>query len=265
MRTYRAFTVVELLVVMAIIMLLIGLLFPAFHGVKRAALKAKDLNQLRNLQLAQTAYMNDHDGAFIDVGLGHGGSDNEEQAWINTLEEYYCNKVVVRSPLDWSPHWPLEEGGEGVPVGEGRYRRTSYGCNNFLSRTYSPWAAIDPSKAADRLGRVPNPASTVHFLHMAMVGEFAGADHTHIENWWHDPARIAITETQLNAVRGSEVADINNVTQQEAAALWEATSNYTFVDGHVETLAFHQVYLDNETNLFDPAQSFKIAQWIDGK
>ena len=85
--------------------------------------------------LPHLAYTGDNSGRFIDVGLPHGNLADEEVAWINTLEEYYADPDIIRSPLDTSPHWPTDKGGDGVALDDQGtiFRRTSYGCNNSYS------------------------------------------------------------------------------------------------------------------------------------
>jgi prepilin-type N-terminal cleavage/methylation domain-containing protein len=266
MRTHRGFTIAELMVVVAIILLLIGLLLPALHGVQRRARVVKCLTNLRQIQLAHWNYIEDHRGYFIDVGLAHGGAGNESVAWVNTLQEYYDSKLVLHSPLDNSKHWPVEDGGDGIPVpgSTNQLRRTSYGCNNFLSRTLSPLAAIDSTQGFHRLSQVKNPARTVHFLIMAYTGEFAGADHVHVENWLPpipnvNPAIAAVNafkEMQLNAVDGPEVdrdaITSGTATAAEIGALRASTSNYGFLDGSASSLTFTDVFINQQRNRFNP-------------
>ena len=49
------FTLVELLVVVAVVAVLLGLLIPAISSVQRQSLTAQDVSQLRMLQTAQVA------------------------------------------------------------------------------------------------------------------------------------------------------------------------------------------------------------------
>ncbi len=245
----RGFTLIELLVVVGILAVLTGLLIPAIGNMTRASRITTCLNNVRSVQYAHFLYMQDNKMRFIQVGLAHGAPVNEEIAWINTLAPYYGHEDVMQSPLDASPHWPLDEGGEGVPIPgtTDSFRRTSYGCNNFLTQ-FSPAAAItgDPDANAHRYTDVRNPSTTVHFLVMAFEGDFAGADHVHVENWWLNPAVVASSQVQTNAARGT----LGEV---------DARSNYGFLDGSIATKMFADVYTNRDVNLFDPAVSWQVA------
>src|SRR5690554_2829812 len=58
--TRRAFTIIELLVVVAIIAILIGILLPALGRARDVAKTTQSLSQLRQLGLAHAAYGSDH-------------------------------------------------------------------------------------------------------------------------------------------------------------------------------------------------------------
>ncbi len=239
----RAFTLVELLVTIAIVAVLLGILAPALKTARDSAMTAKCLSNIRNMELAGLSYSLEHKGELIDVGLAHGGSSaNEAGSFIVTLSDYYETPLLLRAPDDDSPHWPAEEDGAGVPVPptENAFRRTSYGVNSYLtSLGYRPYRKI-----AD----ITQPTTVVHFLRMAEEGEFAGSDHVHAENWnpgfgnpalRHAPPRLASQQVQTNAHGG-------------VAESWDAISNYGFLDGHAETTAFRQVFVNREENRFDP-------------
>lgn len=227
----RAFSLIEMLVVITIIALLIGLLLPVLRKARDSAKTAMCLSNVRCFEIAHWTYMTEHKGRFIDVGLGHGAeADDETVAWINTLQDYYGDKLLARSPVDTSPHW----GPGGVPLGGGKFRRTSYGINNALTR-YSP--GLLPRKYT-HLEHVPRPSATVHFVYMAHTGSFAGADHPHIENWTLG-APSAAQQLQINAHGGPPAAA-------------DSVSNYGFLDGHAETLPFHRVWTNFNTNRFRP-------------
>lgn len=64
----RAFTLVELLVVIGIIAILVGLLLPALRRARQAAEGAACLSNLRQLSLAVVAFTNDHKGRMPSPG-----------------------------------------------------------------------------------------------------------------------------------------------------------------------------------------------------
>ena len=235
----RAFTLIELLVVIAIVALLVGLLLPALGGARRAARTAACLSNVRSLQQAQMLYCNDYRGALVDVGLTHGGEADEAIAWINTLAEYYRTPLAVRSPGDTSPYWPVDQGGQGLEV-NGAHRRTSYGMNNYLSRTYNP--GLSPREPFDTIDKIPEPTATVQFLLMTREGDFAVSDHTHVEGWGQGaaPPGRAARQVQIDAHGGPTRS-------------FESKSNYGFLDGHASTLRFGHVYTDYSLNKFNPA------------
>ena len=61
----RAFTIVELLVVIGIIGLLVGLLAPALSGVQKRARKAEELNNIRAVMQAWSMYAGDNNDAAL--------------------------------------------------------------------------------------------------------------------------------------------------------------------------------------------------------
>lgn len=249
---HPGFTLIEVLVVIGIIALLLAILLPAVAAVRKNAVMSECASNLRSLQQAHYQYMIDNRGRFIDIGLAHGGGGYDESvAWINTLQEYYGSDLAVRSPADDSPHWPESIGGQGVPLNGtiDQFRRTSYGINNFLSRS-AP--ADAQGRLYTQLDSVPGPANTVHFVLMAETGDFAGADHPHVENWWvpgnvNSPPIRAATQLATGLHGGPEGS-------------WDAVSNYGFLDGHVETLKFSDVYVRPNINRFDPryANQFSV-------
>ena len=239
----RAFTLIELLVVIAVIAILIAVLLPSLNGARKAAATVACMSNMRQMEIAHTAYALDNDGEFVQANLSHGGiTHGDVPPWFKSLEYYYGDALVARSPLDTSPHWG--EDGQPIPAAPTEQRRvTSYGINNFLDTNLVPWGPnFQIPYAGYNLARAPKPSTTVHFLIMAYEGEFAGADHPHVENWLNHPFPPfkAQQQVQINAAGGP-------------SQTFEARSNWGFLDGHAATTTFRTVFTDIERNRFDPS------------
>lgn len=102
-RDASAFTLVELLVVVAILGALVGIALPAMRGVRQSAQKAECMSNLRSIGLATQTYMNTHDGLLPyalpldDSGLpggdGEPSPDSIMAAYsplIESLEVFIC-------------------------------------------------------------------------------------------------------------------------------------------------------------------------------
>jgi prepilin-type N-terminal cleavage/methylation domain-containing protein/prepilin-type processing-associated H-X9-DG protein len=241
----RAFTLVELLVVIAVVAMLAGLLVPALRSVRQGARASACQANIRSLQRGHLAYAESNRGWMADARLPHGGADQgSTESFVDTLLPFLDDQAaVMRSPLDASPHWPADLGGQGVPVpgSGGRFRRTSYGMNNHLAREFSAWGALDPARVTDRISLIPCPACTVHTLCMSAEGEFAGADHPHVESWGAQPQAAVIASTQVGTAW---------VGGPPGSA--DARSNWGFADGHVASEIFGRLYRDETANAFDP-------------
>ena len=251
---YSGFTLIEILVVVAIIALLIAILLPSLARARLQARRTMCLNNVRSMEQAHWMYMTSNGGFLIEAALGHGSeNDNLTLAWITTLQKIYKEKLLFHSPVDDSPHWAPDQGGEGVPVpnrppGTYQYRRTSYGINDFLASNQAGSVILSENGPVtwNKIEKIPNPAGTVHFLFMAKEGDYSGADHPHIYEWdsgLPQPARATPTnasnQVQIDA-HGGPAAD------------WKSVAPYGFLDGHAEDLQFQKVYKNQNSNKFDP-------------
>lgn len=229
----KGFTLVELLVVIGIIAILIGILLPVLSKARESSRTVQCLSNIRNLLQASVIYTNDNQGWLIQAGMAHGGAHSHtEVAWFNTLQQYYQNKLVARCPSDDSSHWP---GGTPVPPSTSQYRLTSYGLNEFLDKDLCPWGG-----PYAKITQIRHTSTTIQFMEMAEEGEYSGADHPHVDLWVGNVVAKAASMLEINQHGGP-------------ARSGNSRANYGFVDGHVETLSFADVYVDRQQNRFDPA------------
>jgi prepilin-type N-terminal cleavage/methylation domain-containing protein len=64
----KAFTLIELMIVMAVIAILMGLILPSFKGMKEEAQHSRVLGDLRTLQTALESYFIHHDNQYPPSG-----------------------------------------------------------------------------------------------------------------------------------------------------------------------------------------------------
>ena len=110
----RAFTMVEILVVIAIIAVLAGILFPVFANAKREAKKSACISNLSQLGTATVLYMADNDEIFpfaVDASDKYAPQIwNSQPQWraqianmpllVDALKHYTKNEEIFKCPAD---------------------------------------------------------------------------------------------------------------------------------------------------------------------
>ena len=193
----RAFTLMELLIVVAMIAVLIGIIAVSLRGVRGAASRVKSLSALRQMAVGYTLYSQDNNGRLLPgyigttlmapgkpfenlrVSLPSGASliDVDMQSYVWRLAPY----------VDDSWQTFFEEADVGAMAGfSGEYQRMedqshtpglisehpSFGLNSIFVggdsvhgdvEDHNPWDGAEPEKAATRLSHVVNPTKLIVF------------------------------------------------------------------------------------------------------
>jgi prepilin-type N-terminal cleavage/methylation domain-containing protein/prepilin-type processing-associated H-X9-DG protein len=136
MRTQRAFTLIEVLVVVAVISILAALLFPIFSQAREKARQASCASNTRQVGLAILMYAESYDETLPPVA--YEGSQGDV-LWLELVAPYVKNQRVFQCPSD------------------GLSERSSYGLNElaFGDLTDSPPGSVSA------LAMFQAPAQTV--------------------------------------------------------------------------------------------------------
>ena len=145
-RRARAFSLVELLVVVAVIAVLVAILSPSLRGAKALARRAKCMAGLDKLSEAWSAYAAGHRdklvGAFTGGGEWVGNGNTEDSIRLGDLYPYTDSLALYRCPSD-----------------PGTYLR-SYSICDFIGG--HSWSGLWES--AEKGSRIPRPSDAMVFL-----------------------------------------------------------------------------------------------------
>ncbi len=138
-----AFTLIEMLVVIAIIALLASILIPTVSRAMQRARATKCLSSLRQIGIGVANFASENQGGLPLVTNQRLGSSAEKQHWFDYLSEYVGGEGEERvDPLDrnsvfWGcPEWEGRDSAWNIPPQNGAISSTSvgYGMNLYPER-----------------------------------------------------------------------------------------------------------------------------------
>lgn len=226
--TSRAFTLIELLTVIAIIGILAAIVIPTVGSVRQTAQASVCLSNVRQIALAATIYSNENRGRLPDAGT------STDPLWARTLSTYINVPASQKASIFVCP-------GTSIPVEEST---NPYGPNNpngEIVLTYGMHAGLMPrNQTAQRASEVKRPSEVILVADMCQNPSNSGWSPNSIEN----PAAF------VNKQAGSRFpldSFISTATDDDTGNNpWmryrhKGRVNVGMVDGHAVSLAKGQV------------------------
>lgn len=209
----RAFTLVEILVVLAVVGLLAAILFPVFSRVRAGARTSTCTSNLRQIGLALSLYKTDHRGLYppcvaLKVSGGPPVTVRSEGSWLMSLK-LQPTPVCPDAEFTFKP-------------GEPDYRRfvSGYASNfNLSQRVVSP---TEPKVLGRSEVRMRYPSLTV-----------AAFDARPLIYGLREPDTLLAVDDLIRSARAVEY-ESQIIKLPPGATRHQGGANYLFGDGHVK-------------------------------
>ncbi len=208
------FTLVELLVVLAIIGLLASMAMPVYSRARESARQARCLSNLRQLGLALTMYVQDW-GAY--PLHSHRELGNPGWRWMPMLLTYTTGRELHRCP-------------SGDPDIALTSPKQVYGYNyQYLGNGRDPWGVGRPALLV-RDGMIANPSATIAIADSRGLARYLGTPDEQVGGYALDPP-FPSPSYGLFYGRTADPAD-----RALPAARHGGRVNVAFCDGHARSL-----------------------------
>lgn len=141
------FTLLELLVVMAVLAILAGLLFPVLAAARERARRSVCLAQVRQLATAHRLYTDDWDDHFPEWRFlipVEGRREPDSLFWMEYLRPYYRTPAITHDPAEVGPPLPM---GEGTRLADYALMTWGSGGTGTFWHPYFRWAGLPYTRA----------------------------------------------------------------------------------------------------------------------
>lgn len=262
------FTLVEMLVVIAIILILISLLAPALAQGKYMAQAAVCRNNLRQMALALQFYVDKNNGSYPVSMLRAVPDGSRGWSWEILLDPKWRGESTKNSMFNCpiANEFQLRVSMNPAPSSRGVNRG-----ERFFQFVYNAWGTGDYNQSGFGLGGVTDKKS-VHNPNSLIV-----ADRATLESMVVNPSEMAAfgdgvvrnhirpehdgepnhSEFHLNPARADTCGYFTPHKKQKMFKKHRGRMNRSFVDGHVES--------ENMNNRFRPSVEY-LSRWnIDHK
>jgi prepilin-type processing-associated H-X9-DG protein/prepilin-type N-terminal cleavage/methylation domain-containing protein len=211
----RAFTLMELLVVIGVIAMLMGILLPVLGKARQSVQTVSCSSKLRQIGTASSMYAEENDGYF--ARSSHSASVYGCLRWGPAFMPYLADEQYKGMA---APSWEnVLKGAYHCPSDGRKPLKLSYGKNVWFELESFETGEVFGSEEGPTyriLSQVPNPSAAVEF------GELlAGMGDHFMANTWIGALTIP---SEVDAKRHGRAA------------------NYSYLDGHVEALEFKKTF-----------------------
>lgn len=201
------FTLIEILIVVAIIALLAAILFPAFSRVREGARRSSCLSNTKQIGLGAMQYAQDYDERMVNTYTIYGPGNSNVAWWQDMLQPYMKSYQIVICPSQTPP----TSYNSNRPTGAPNPLLTSYAGNNVFNDAGGN-ALFPPMRAGGigagrALASLEEPSTTILFTDVASTS-------MEIFSWSH--------------------TDLGSASQVDKRHLQGA--NFAFADGHSKWL-----------------------------
>ncbi|WP_052362487.1 prepilin-type N-terminal cleavage/methylation domain-containing protein [Geminisphaera colitermitum] len=211
---HAAFTLVELLTVIAIIGILAAIIIPTVGAVRESARAARCTSNLRQLQLANIAHANnDRNGTYVPCSIiPEDGTSSDRIVWYSTTD--YTRQLGITRDFDANRSntavkqgWPRALLCPNATIDGGWIARSyAYNISSLSGSTMS-----SGSKVIVTMSEIPRPSRVIAFVDAL--------------GW----------SIKFESGLGEYTGEIDN-TSNTVAFRHRNTANAAFFDGHVERL-----------------------------
>jgi prepilin-type processing-associated H-X9-DG protein/prepilin-type N-terminal cleavage/methylation domain-containing protein len=216
----RAFTFVELLVVITLLGVLVSMMAPAMAKALTKAQETYCMNNLRNVSIGQILYTQDHDDHLVPHAINRKPPLNaiipnaKMTMWPDLLETYVGDRRAFRCPcMKCDP-------GRGI----------GFGMNLGVAGEF----VVESEVKAPHASRILNPALTIYFADSAFITP--ETMHRPMNEWQEDTSRpLGSWTIRTPDDRFWDWIPTRVIPRHGGRA------NVGFVDGHVESLEINQL------------------------
>ena len=262
----KAFTLVELLIVIGIIGILAGLGIPALNQASMAGKKAADIAACKTTITAYLAYSADNEGTLLkgydNSGTAYdangrlmGGEDSHEaHRWPWRLAPYFDYSFFSSTHVNEVKSYIESQGGISQAYLVSVMPSIGLNANFIGGNDYTSFSVLNrKGLVATKLIQVSKPASTVTFVTSrseAIGKKYRGFYYVDSPTY---PSKWAVKYNDLGNPR----------TTGYVSARYNENAVVAFLDGHVSVTPYKDL---NDMRLWAPeAQNLNSSNWVPGK